>query len=812
MTLFDIPERANRSDDIELIKKTKAKRKASSGVRKGNSIEARMAEIKILVDTALGEYKDKYMIIQEEDVLHDYLKECKANSYLSIDTETTGLDVYNDIIAGICINTYGQKPAYIPLNHISYITGMKIDGQLPIDLTVNLFEELLSHKPDIDMFHANFDVRVLRQIGMKHIYCTWDAYLATRILNENEPANKLKPLHNKYCLDGKGDAFTFDKLFKGIPFIKVPIGVGYVYAAHDADITTEYADYQRKYLRPDSEREDIRNMYWVFKNIEMPCVSVVADIEDTGVELDLDYAQVLSEKYHKILDDKVAKFNECCAECQDKIDTYREKNPDIKLDDPINIGSPTQLAILLYDILKIKHPDGPKARGTGEEVLIKIDNDITKAILEWREVSKLLSTYIDKLPNCVGDDRRIHCNFNQYGADTGRFSSSDPNLQNIPSHNKDVRKMFVASPGYVLMSSDYSQQEPKVMTQMCQDPKMIKAYQEGKDLYAEIAALSFNTTYDNCLEFRPDGTTNPEGKNRRSQAKSILLGVLYGRGVPSIAEQLGTTTKKAQAIKDSVFKGFPAIPKFERDSLDMAYEKGYVTTLWGRKRRLPDLQLSEYEFSWIAGTAPDDDPLNFDGELPFDEISGLPIPLEYEVPEELENKYIRRLHQARYYKDKIKIFEDAEAEGIKIIDNSKKIAESERQCVNARIQGSAADMTKLAMILIGNDERMKELGFRMLIQVHDELIAECPEENMKECAERFAMLMSKAAESKLTIPIKCDVEITRAWYGEKVDGSEIQKKESQSIKKAFDEISGKHGSGNWHSNAERKRQSAKRKR
>lgn len=307
-----------------------------------------------------------------------------------------------------------------------------------------------------------------------------------------------------------------------------------------------------------------------------------------------------------------------------------------------------------------------------------------------------------------------------------------------------------------------SQQEPKVMTQMCGDPKMIKAYQEGKDLYAEIAALSFNTTYENCLEFRPDGTTNPEGKNRRSQAKSILLGVLYGRGVPSIAEQLGTTTKKAQAIKDSVFKGFPAIPKFEEDSLDMAYEKGYVTTLWGRKRRLPDLQLPEYEFKWKDGVRPDDDLLDFDESL-SGEMDGAET-----VPKEIQNKYIRRLRQA-YFGQKRKIFEEANKEGIWIVDNGAKIADAQRQCVNARIQGSAADMSKLAMILVGNDERLKELGFRLLIPVHDELIGECPEENVKECSERFAMLMSKAAESGLTIPIKCDVEITKAWYGESLN-------------------------------------------
>lgn len=305
-----------------------------------------------------------------------------------------------------------------------------------------------------------------------------------------------------------------------------------------------------------------------------------------------------------------------------------------------------------------------------------------------------------------------------------------------------------------------SQQEPKVMTQMCGDEKMLKAYQEGKDLYAEIAALSFNTTYENCLEFRPDGTTNAEGKNRRSQAKSILLGVLYGRGVPSIAEQLGTTTKKAQAIKDSVFKGFPAIPKFEQDSLDMAYEKGYVTTLWGRKRRLPNLQLDEFEFSWKDGAPPEDDLLDFDD-------MNEPYFNETEVPEDVQEYYIEKLRKC-WGSHKRKIFEAAANDGIIITDNGAKIADAQRQCVNARIQGSAADMSKLAMILVGKDERLKELGFRLLIPVHDELIAECPEENVKECAERFANLMSQAAEGRLTIPIKCDVSISKEWYGEEL--------------------------------------------
>ena len=302
-----------------------------------------------------------------------------------------------------------------------------------------------------------------------------------------------------------------------------------------------------------------------------------------------------------------------------------------------------------------------------------------------------------------------------------------------------------------------SQQEPKVMTQMCGDQKMIDAYKKGKDLYAEIASLAFNKPYEDCLEFRSDGSTNPEGKERRSSAKSILLGILYGRGINSIAEQLHTSKQKAQQIQDKVFKGFPAIPKFEADSKRMAAELGYVTTLWGRKRRLPDISLEEFEFSWKDGSPPTDDVLDFDSE--FEEI---------DVPEYIKNRFRRKLSNC-YYTEKRKIINEALSEGIKITDNGGKIADAERQVVNSRIQGSAADMSKLAMIKVGNDKKLKELGFRLLIPVHDELIGECPMENAKECSERFAELMSQAAAGKLEIPIKCDVEITKCWYGEKVD-------------------------------------------
>lgn len=232
---------------------------------------------------------------------------------------------------------------------------------------------------------------------------------------------------------------------------------------------------------------------------------------------------------------------------------------------------------------------------------------------------------------------------------------------------------------------------------------------------------------------------------------------MYGRGVNSIAEQLKTSSKKAQEIKDSVFRGFPAISKFEKDSKQMAYDLGYVTTVCGRKRRLPEYCLPEFEFSYKDGVAPDDDPLDFDD-----------VELVTEVPDSIKKRYTSKLHNA-YYAQKTNIIREANEQGIIIKDNGGKIADAERQVVNARIQGSAADLTKLAMIELGKNEELKTLGFRLLIPVHDEIIAECPQENIKQCSKLLAETMSKAAENILKMPIKCDVEITERWYGEVVD-------------------------------------------
>lgn len=803
MALFETARTSGRVDK-RVISKSKSKQKSAVTVKSGTDLLSRINQIKATVETNLGQYRDIYQLITAEDVLHDYITECIGNGYISIDTETDGLDPLRNIMAGACINTYGQKSSYIPVNHISYITREKASGQLSADFVIKEFDRLFKKKVDVDMFNATFDIRVLRKFGLSKAYCTWDGYLGMRILNENEPVNKLKPLHNKYCLDGKGDAFSYDDLFKGIPFTIIPYNFGYIYAAHDAHITTEFCDYQRKWLTDKTDRQDIKDMYWVFKNIEMPCVSVVADMEDTGVLLDLEYADKLKVKYHKILDEKISNFEKAYHKYDEKIQNFKGKNI---FSNPININSVPQLQALLYDVIGLTAKDkktGKIVRGTGEDILNTInDNDVVKAILEYREFSTIVSTFVDKLPECIHEDGRIHCKFNQYGADTGRFSSSEPNLQNIPSHNKDIRKMFVASPGYVWQSSDFSQQEPKALAAMCKkqgDSQMYDTFMAGKDLYSEIASVSFHRTYEDCLEFYLDADgnktdkTNAEGKEYRQNAKSILLGVLYGRSAPSIAEQLQCSVDEAEKIKSDVFKGFPAIKEFEDDSLNMARTFGYVTTVCGRKRRLPDMQLPEYEFIWKDGAPPDDDLLDFD-------FMNKPEYNSDEVPDDIVDYYLNKLDKLRYmkYKKRMelkqKIKEEALAEGIIIKENGAKIAEATRQCVNSRIQGSAADLTKLAMIYISQSERMKELGFRMLIQVHDEIIGECPKENSDECAKLLAEIMSKAAETILELPIKCDVAVTDRWYGESIADNAVEI-ESQSIKNF---------TGNWSTKAERTR-------
>ncbi len=734
---------------------------ASKGVvvRQGKGIMERMPAIRAMANRYLGQYADIYKVIQDEKELDDYISKALEVGEIAIDTETNGLDFGEMIIAGLCLYSPSQAGVYVPLNHVSYITMAKLDGQLSEHFVAEQLARLVNTK--LIFFNAKFDLRVIKQTLGVELEPYWDGYIGARLLNENEPENGLKALHNKYVLKGEGESFDYESIFKGIPFSHIPINMAYLYAAHDPVITHELYKFQEPFLTKDHPtciERNLQGVAHVFREIEMPLINVVAQMEDTGIALDLEYASSLEEEYGQKLQKVEQAFFEELARYQDKIDNYRKQmGPACKLDEKINLNSPTQLAILFYDVLGITPVDKKSPRGTGESILEKINIPLTHILLEYRRLQKLMSTYITKLPASLNPRTgRLYASFNQVGTDTGRFSSADPNMQNIPSRNTDIRQMFVASEGHYLLSSDYSQQEPRITAHMSRDEKLIDAYRQGKDLYVEIASIAFGLPYEDCMEYNADGTINPAGRERREQSKAIVLGVCYGKGVPAIADDLGITREEAQKIYDQIMRAFPGLERFMIESQNMARELGYVDTVWGRKRRLPNMQLDPYEFTYSGKAPANFDPLAFDQEV------------SNEVPEGIKRKYSAMLDRAYGRRAKSVIIEQAKREGISIKDNGGYIAEATRQCVNSRIQGSAADMTKKAMLLVGNDTQLKEWGFRLLITVHDELIGECPKEHVKEVAERFAFLMLEAAK-ELDVPSKCDVIITERWYGEPLE-------------------------------------------
>lgn len=738
--------------DKNIISKAKNARTRTS-VRSGTNLATQIQSMIAIAETKLAHHKDDYILIRTVEELEEYRKAIADAEECAIDTETTGLNPLLIDLVGVCLYVPGKKSAYIPVGHKSHITGQKVKNQIEVKDLIEFFNKLKDIKW---IFHnAKYDIRVLRHTLGVYIEPYWDTQLGACCIDENE-SHRLKDLHLKYCDSTDTESLTFDKLFGGITFNLVPIKVAYLYAAGDAIKTYELYQYQKGLLN----RRVLSGPYNVFQNIEMPLITVVADMEDRGVCLDPEVCEYLHEKYHKIKEERQKQADEAIAMYKEQIDNYKMKNPNHKLSDPISLTSPTQLAILFYDILGLTSPDKKSPRGTGEEILKHFakgkEKNLCEAILGIRNVDKLLNTYIDKMPQIALDDGRVHASYNQYGAKTGRFSSSDPNLQNIPSHNKEIRKMFKAQDGYVLIGADYSQQEPMVTAHLSNDKKMQDAFIHGKDIYATIAGLAFHKPYEECLEFREDGTVNPAGKERRTQAKSIVLGILYGRQIPSIAEQLGVSTREAQDIYDAVLRAFPQLAKFIDESQGMAKELGYVTTAWGRRRHLKDMQLDQYEFSY-SGNVTNFDPLAFGKSV------------SVEVPENVKKSYIKQLERAYGWQKKNQIIQQALSQGIKIKDNGGYIAQAERQCVNARVQGSAADMAKLAMIAINNDEKMKELDFHLLIQVHDEVIGECPEENMKEASERLSYLMRTAPIHLIKLPFRCDCDITRNWYGDSIE-------------------------------------------
>ena len=760
--LFKVPNRSTKEEDKRLIRNTQDKRKTGAiVVSSGNSLSDKVNKARQLANSAFKERKQRLMSIQDENVFNEYIDKIIENGICALDTETDGLEKIDAVLAGVCLYTPGMKGAYVPVGHISHMTHMPIAGQLSKKIVAAGLKRMLDAGVKVIYHNSKFDMHVTESTLELVINPYFDTMTAGWLLNENEP-HSLKELYHAY-LDPDGQKAKFNDLFDGIPFTMVPLDVAYLYAAFDPIMTWELYEFQLEFLdvnNPKCKKQKLENVAHVFWDIEMPLIPVVWKMERRGVVIDMKMAKDLKEKYSTMLRTALQTVDAEIAEYKEDIEAFRRENPSTaaKLDYPVNISSPTQIAILFYDVLKLTSPDKDHPRGTGKEIMKALNHPIGNAILEYRQVDKLLSTYIEAIPAQVNRGTgRLHCNFNCIGAKTGRFSSSEPNLQNIPSKNKDIRPMFTVPEGWVMIGSDFSQQEPRILAFMSGDDNMKQAYLDGLDLYANVASALYHVPYDQCLEFDKDGTPNPDGKKRRTACKSVLLGLMYGRGEASIAEQMGVSVKEAKQVISNFFERFPKVAEFVVSSQDGAWENGFVETIAGRKRRLPDMQLPEYTFKPINGAKNEEfDPLNFDDSDDFDP--------DY-VPQRVVDKYTAQLERA-WGRQKREIIAKAKNDGYIITDNGGKIADAERQCVNSRIQGSAADMTKVAMIMVDNDPVMKELDFHLLIPVHDELLGECPRHNAEKAGKRLSELMIKAGRSLVTdIPQKCDVEITERWYG-----------------------------------------------
>lgn len=763
MALFDTFSKTSKELDKELQQKLNKKiDKQSSG--KGVGILQRIQEVTKRVNEHLGSYVDDYQLLITDEDVKEYFKKIRENGICSTDTETTGLNFFTDEIVGICLYTPGMRASYIPLNHISPVYQTRIENQADRELVKKEIQTLVDEDVKIVYHNAKFDLNILHTYkGSEMNEPYWDTLVCSYLITTDENERGLKAQYTKYCshLEDENKLNSMNKfadLFDGLTFNLVPINVAVLYAARDAWMTFKLYEHQKSIL----EQEEYKDLYSLATDIEFPLVKVTADMQRTGVDIDFDKIDMLDTKYAGLVEETKQKVYDEINKYHDNIIKYKLTHYNHKLDDPINIGSPVQLATLLYDIIKLENPKKDNPRGTGEEIIKEIDHPITRAILEFRTVNKLYTTYIVALPKKIEPEtKRIHASFNQNGADTGRFSSSDPNLQNIP-RDGGIRNIFKAADGYVLVGSDYSQQEPRILAHLCGDEKMIQSYKDGKDLYSSMASLAFHVPYEQCHEVYLDDdgkkTDNPnkEGKTRRNQIKSVVLGLMYGRGTPSVAEQLGISTEEAQTIADSLFNAFPKMKEYIEMAQVRAKELGYTTTVWGRRRYLRYIQEEPYTFKYGINRPVDFDPL-FDC---VDDVSD-------EIPDDIKKMYLDKLSAEKSYYKRRKIFEDSEKNGIIISDNTRNVAEAERQCVNSEVQGSAADMTKKAMVALHRNKELKTLGYRLLMSVHDETIGECPYENRKEVARLCSKIMIEASD-RVSVPMKCDVELSYVWYGDSV--------------------------------------------
>jgi DNA polymerase-1 len=607
-----------------------------------------------------------YQVVASEAELETLAARLRQAPAITLDVETTATDALAADLVGIALTDAERRGYYIPVGHTP-IARIGDDqqprsGNLPLDLVWQKLGPILEDRAIAKYAHnAKYDLEVLVRHGAAVQGLAFDTMIAEWLCN---PASGNLSLKNLAWARLKVEMTAITELIgKGrgqITMAQVPIEAAARYACADADMTHRLVAVLQEELHA-------RNQWPLFTEVEIPLVSVLMDVELAGVKLDLDVLAAMSRDLRRRL-----------AELEQQIQEM--------VGYAFNVSSTQQLSEALFIKLGLTVPGLRKTKSghysTAADILDRMrgQHEVIDLILEHRQLDKLKSTYVDALPALLNHRTgRVHTSFNQTGTVTGRISSSNPNLQNIPIRTelgREVRRAFVAEEGWRLISADYSQVELRIMAHISQDRGLLDAFARGEDIHASTAAAVLGI---------PISEVTPE---MRRLAKSVNFGLSYGQGAYGLAQTTGQTPEEAARFIETYFARFPGVRRYIETTKRQATDKGYVETLRGRRRYFPELGRDS-------------------------KVSG----------------------QARQA--------------------------AERMAINMPIQGSAADIIKIAMINLHKELSKRGLKSRIILQVHDELVLEAPESEVAEVTALVCHTMEGAF--RLDAPLKVDVGVGQNW-------------------------------------------------
>lgn len=596
------------------------------------------------------------IIVDTEEKLSKMVTELEGAGQISFDTETTSTDQMQAELVGISLAANNERGYYLPVGHIS-----NSDQQLPISEVLEALRPSMQN-PKIPKVGHNlkYDAVMLARNGLEVKPLSFDTMIAEWLTN---PTSRNLGLKNLAWVRLNVQMTEIEELIgKGRnqrSMAEVSIAEAAEYAADDAVIPLQL----KKQLESELAEKQAQKL---FTEIEMPLVPVLADMEMTGIKLDVDYLADMSEE----LSEKIASIKSKIFEAAGE---------------EFNLNSPQQLSEALFDRLQLTPPNrtqktssGFYSTAAGTLEAMKGDHPVVDWVLEYRELSKLKSTYVDALPLQVNPQTgRVHTSYNQAGSVTGRLASSDPNLQNIPIRTelgRKVRRAFVAEHGNVLLSVDYSQVELRIVAHMSDDKTMLEAFRSGQDIHAATAAAVFEVPIEEVT------------KEQRSRAKGVNFGLIYGMSAFGLSRYTDITLAEAENFVNAYFEQFPGVKDYLEGMKRQAAEQEYVETLLGRRRYFPGLRTQS-------------------------------------------NRNIRN--------------------------------REEREAINSPIQGTAADIMKIAMLRVPGSLLEAGLEAKMLLQVHDELVLECPESELQKTADLVSKVMQEAYPLK--IPLQTDARFGPNW-------------------------------------------------